>query len=154
MREQQIEEVGVREPQIRDRPRGEVNDSIPGEKLRPGAYKMQLRPEEQAALPLVGCAAQLCPLLDKMPVAAPNDLPFTSYLSLQSCRRRYLNRYVHSLECRITHVMLSIPQAYLMFAVTDFGAPNTICGGSPGSFSKGEPLQPTPHRWLPVRRPP
>lgn len=53
VREQQIEEVGGREPQIRDRPRWEVNESIPGEKLRPGAFKMQLRPHEEAALPLV-----------------------------------------------------------------------------------------------------
>ena len=53
VREQRIEEVGGHEPQIRDRPRWEVNESIPGEKLRPGAFKMQLRPHEEAALPLV-----------------------------------------------------------------------------------------------------
>lgn len=53
VREQQIEEVGGYEPQIRDRHRWDVNESIPGEQLRPGAFKMQLRPDEEAALPLV-----------------------------------------------------------------------------------------------------
>lgn len=48
-----MEEVGGYEPQLRDRPRWEVQESIPGEKLRPGAYKMQLRPEEEEELPLV-----------------------------------------------------------------------------------------------------
>ncbi|CAL8471588.1 g11130 [Coccomyxa elongata] len=52
VREQQIEDVGGYEPQIRDRHRWDVNESIPGEQLRPGAFKMQLRPDEEAALPL------------------------------------------------------------------------------------------------------
>ena len=59
-REQQIEEVGGYEPQIRDRHRWDVNESIPGEQLRPGALKMQLRPDEEAALPLV-CSPVLPP---------------------------------------------------------------------------------------------
>lgn len=64
MREQQIEEVAGYEPQIRDRHRWDVNESIPGEQLRPGAFKMQLRPDEEAALPLVCvCANTWQPLL-------------------------------------------------------------------------------------------
>jgi hypothetical protein len=45
--------VAGNEPQIPKQTHAEILASIPGHKLRPGAYKMQLRPEEEAALPLV-----------------------------------------------------------------------------------------------------
>lgn len=53
LRKRKIEEVGGNEPQIRRQCRAAVTDSIPGEKLWPGAFKMQLRAAEEEALPLV-----------------------------------------------------------------------------------------------------
>ena len=60
--------MGAGEPQIRQLPRAAVDAMIPGEQLRPWARKMQLRPWEEAALPLVGlllyamaCWRALCP---------------------------------------------------------------------------------------------
>ena len=54
LHERALQAVGAGEPQIRQLPRAEVDAMIPGEKLRPWAHKMQLRPWEEAALPLVG----------------------------------------------------------------------------------------------------
>ena len=64
LHERALEEVGAGEPQIRQLPRSVVDAMIPGEKLRPWGRKMQLRPWEEAALPLVGspCAVLCCML--------------------------------------------------------------------------------------------
>ena len=48
-----VKEVAGDEPQRRDLPHQELLDAIPGQELRPGAFKMQLRAREEAALPLV-----------------------------------------------------------------------------------------------------
>ncbi len=40
--------------------KGAALDKVPGWELRPGAPKMQLRPDEEARLPLVCCIAQSC----------------------------------------------------------------------------------------------
>ena len=51
--ERKIMEVAGDEPQIRDMSHQELIDRIPGQDLRPGAFKMQLRAREEAELPLV-----------------------------------------------------------------------------------------------------
>ncbi len=48
-----LEEAGAGEPQIRQEPRWLADERIPGSQLRPWATKMQLRPDEEAALELV-----------------------------------------------------------------------------------------------------
>lgn len=53
MRERKVKEVAGDEPQIRDKSHAELKASIPPEERRPGAYKMQLRPEEEEELALV-----------------------------------------------------------------------------------------------------
>ena len=51
--DRKVKEVAGDEPQIRDMSHRELIDRIPGQDLRPGAFKMQLRAREEAQLPLV-----------------------------------------------------------------------------------------------------
>ena len=51
--DRKVKEVAGDEPQIRDMSHQELIDRIPGQDLRPGAFKMQLRAREEAQLPLV-----------------------------------------------------------------------------------------------------
>ncbi len=53
VRERKVKEVAGDEPQIRDKSHAELRASIPPGERRPGAYKMQLRPEEEKELALV-----------------------------------------------------------------------------------------------------
>ena len=61
--------LGVDHLTTRTIPRWLRMELIPGERLRPGAHKMMLRPEEEAQLPLVGvgggtlCAVLCCAVL-------------------------------------------------------------------------------------------
>ena len=53
VRNRKVKEVAGDEPQNRDMLHREIIEAIPGQELRPGALKMQLRAGEEAALPLV-----------------------------------------------------------------------------------------------------
>lgn len=58
--DKKVKEVAGDEPQIRDMSHQELIDQIPGQDLRPGAFKMQLRAREEAELPLVySCVSSL-----------------------------------------------------------------------------------------------
>ena len=58
VRNRKVKEVAGDEPQNRDMLHREIIEAIPGQELRPGAFKMQLRAGEEAALPLVAPYAQ------------------------------------------------------------------------------------------------
>lgn len=51
--DRKVKEVAGDEPQIRDMSHIDIKARIPGQELRPGAFKMQLRAREEAQLPLV-----------------------------------------------------------------------------------------------------
>lgn len=57
--EQKVRDIGGDEPTLRHRPAAEIIAEMPSRELRPGAKKMMLRPEEEAALPLV-CLWDVC----------------------------------------------------------------------------------------------
>ncbi len=59
VRNRKVKEVAGDEPQNRDMLHREIIEAIPGQDLRPGAFKMQLRAGEEAGLPLVAPNAQV-----------------------------------------------------------------------------------------------
>ena len=65
VRNRKVKEVAGDEPQNRDMLHREIIEAIPGQDLRPGAFKMQLRAGKEAALPLVAPYAQVFKLLLK-----------------------------------------------------------------------------------------
>ena len=52
-KQRKFKEIGGDVPGIRKKSRNEIMQNLPGWKLRPWAPKMQLRPHEHYALPLV-----------------------------------------------------------------------------------------------------
>ena len=68
MHDRKVKEVAGDEPQIRDMSHQELIDRIPGQELRPGAFKMQLRAREEAQLPLVRSLAMPALLMRPVPM--------------------------------------------------------------------------------------
>ena len=83
VRNRQIKEVAGDEPQIRDMTHRELIEAMPGQELRPGAFKMQLRAGEEAALPLVALHAPINRLTS---------------LTLQSSRRHNSHNFYQSVS--------------------------------------------------------
>ena len=72
VRNRKVKEVAGDEPQNRDMLHREIIEAIPGQDLRPGAFKMQLRAGEEAALPLVAPYAQISPSAQKTLRSVPS----------------------------------------------------------------------------------